>query len=134
MTDWVNEYIGKGKPRPTSLFVIGDTRLGKALWARSLGHHMYFCNLFNMDMWDETAFRFDDGSVTTLVGIAGCIINYNEAPIISQYGVTTLTLGIPEERYDQIAKVLLDSHSLRLHKESEANRSGYIWIEGQSQT
>lgn len=41
--------------RPRSLILIGESRSGKTQWARSLGHHMYFCNLLNLDLWDETA-------------------------------------------------------------------------------
>lgn len=43
----------------------GETRLGKTLWARSLGNHLYFGGLFNMsevdDALDEAKFAiFDD--------------------------------------------------------------------------
>lgn len=41
--------------RPRSLVLIGPSRSGKTEWARSLGHHMYFNNLINLDDWDETA-------------------------------------------------------------------------------
>ena len=41
--------------RPRSLILIGPSRSGKTEWARSLGHHMYFNNLINLDDWDDTA-------------------------------------------------------------------------------
>ncbi|ORX44058.1 hypothetical protein BCR36DRAFT_373539 [Piromyces finnis] len=41
--------------RPQSLILIGPSRSGKTEWARSLGKHMYFNNLLNMDDWDDTA-------------------------------------------------------------------------------
>lgn len=41
--------------RPRSLVLVGPSRSGKTQWARSLGHHMYFNNLINLDDWDETA-------------------------------------------------------------------------------
>nr|QJB18558.1 MAG: replication-associated protein [Genomoviridae sp.] len=47
---WVNDNLGGtiiGRPR--SLCLYGDTRLGKTLWARSLGKHAYFGGLFSLD-------------------------------------------------------------------------------------
>ena len=41
--------------RPRSLILIGASRLGKTQWARSLGKAMYFCNLFNLDDWNDGA-------------------------------------------------------------------------------
>lgn len=35
--------------------LIGNSRLGKTEWARSLGKAMYFCNLFSLDDWDDDA-------------------------------------------------------------------------------
>lgn len=32
-----------------SLIIFGETRLGKTLWARSLGNHAYFGGLFSLD-------------------------------------------------------------------------------------
>lgn len=40
--------------RPRSLVLIGPSRSGKTEWARSLGRHMYFNNLLNLDDWDDT--------------------------------------------------------------------------------
>lgn len=40
--------------RPKSLVLIGASRTGKTEWARSLGNHMYFNNLLNLDDWDES--------------------------------------------------------------------------------
>ncbi|ORX47108.1 hypothetical protein BCR36DRAFT_371905 [Piromyces finnis] len=42
-------------PRPNSLILVGPSRSGKTEWARSLGQHMYFNNLLNLDDWDESA-------------------------------------------------------------------------------
>lgn len=41
--------------RPRSLVLIGESRLGKTEWARSIGKAMYFCNLFSIDDWDDDA-------------------------------------------------------------------------------
>lgn len=48
--------------RPKTLVLIGASRLGKTCWARSLGSHMYFNNLFNLDDWNPEAsyIIFDD--------------------------------------------------------------------------
>ena len=29
--------------------------MGKTMWARSLGKHMYMCNMFSLDKWDSDA-------------------------------------------------------------------------------
>jgi len=48
--------------RPKSLCLFGETRLGKTLWARSLGTHVYFGGLFCLDEDIENASYavFDD--------------------------------------------------------------------------
>ena len=53
---WI-EAMKRGDPwyRPRNLVLIGPTRSGKTEWARSLGKHMYFNNLLNLDDWDESA-------------------------------------------------------------------------------
>lgn len=35
--------------------LFGPTRLGKTVWARSLGKHNYFAGLFNLDDFSESA-------------------------------------------------------------------------------
>lgn len=34
---------------------MGRSRLGKTEWARSLGRHMYFNGMLNLDSWDDDA-------------------------------------------------------------------------------
>lgn len=41
--------------RPKSLILWGPTRTGKTALARSLGEHMYFNGLFNIDIWNGNA-------------------------------------------------------------------------------
>jgi len=41
--------------RCKSLFLGGPTRTGKTEWARSLGKHVYWNGLINIDTWDITA-------------------------------------------------------------------------------
>lgn len=53
---WIELFNCKKEwSRPNSLILIGPSRTGKTEWARSLGHHMYFNNLLNLDDWDESA-------------------------------------------------------------------------------
>nr|UBJ26247.1 replication-associated protein [Giant panda feces-associated gemycircularvirus] len=40
--------------RPKGLVLFGATRLGKTVWARSLGPHSYFGGLFNLDEYSES--------------------------------------------------------------------------------
>lgn len=49
--------------RPRGLVLYGATRLGKTVWARSLGPHAYFGGLFNLEEFNEQSARyaiFDD--------------------------------------------------------------------------
>lgn len=48
---WKTKYLDnwKGKGRPKSLVLVGPSRTGKTEWARSLGDHIFFGGLFNMD-------------------------------------------------------------------------------------
>lgn len=53
---WIDSFNSLGEwSRPNSLILIGPSRSGKTEWARSLGKHMYFNNLLNLDDWDESA-------------------------------------------------------------------------------
>lgn len=61
--DWINMYLTFPQlERPKSLLLIGPSRLGKTEWARSLGPHMYFNHLMNVDDWnsDSNYIIFDD--------------------------------------------------------------------------
>ncbi|ANC51616.1 replication associated protein [Sewage associated gemycircularvirus 3] len=47
---WVQDSLrGTQRGRRRSLILYGPTKLGKTLWARSLGNHAYFGGLFSMD-------------------------------------------------------------------------------------
>ena len=68
-TQWVGERVqfrvcaNEVYVRPRGLVLYGATRLGKTVWARSLGPHAYFGGLFNADELDEQSARyaiFDD--------------------------------------------------------------------------
>lgn len=52
---WMDLYKTGYWTRPKSLILIGPSRSGKTEWARSLGKHMYFNNLLNLDDWNEDA-------------------------------------------------------------------------------
>lgn len=57
---WVSADCCLGRRR--SLVLFGGTRLGKTLWARSLGNHAYFGGLFSLDesLEDVDYAIFDD--------------------------------------------------------------------------
>lgn len=42
--------------------IVGPTKTGKSAWARTLGSHVYFRNLYDLDAWDPEAdyVVFDD--------------------------------------------------------------------------
>jgi len=52
---WVRENLEGYQPgrRGQSLVVVGPSRLGKTMWARSLGSHVYFGGLFSLDEFEE---------------------------------------------------------------------------------
>lgn len=52
---WVAQAFAPETQRPVSLCLVGPSRLGKTEWARSLGTHMYFCGMLNLDEWDDDA-------------------------------------------------------------------------------
>lgn len=54
MIDWVTTEMVKPE-RALALFLIGDSRLGKSHWARSLGKHIYMKDRINIDKWDDSA-------------------------------------------------------------------------------
>lgn len=50
LNDWVQGNLVQPAPyRPKSLILIGDSRTGKTMWARSLGSHSYIANDWNLD-------------------------------------------------------------------------------------
>nr|WAE42591.1 MAG: replication associated protein [Cressdnaviricota sp.] len=54
MRAWMeNEF--RETERARCLCLVGDSRLGKTAWARSLGRHMYFRGMINLDKWDPEA-------------------------------------------------------------------------------
>lgn len=55
LDDWVRSNLEGHVPgrRGKSLVLIGESRLGKTAWARSLGDHNYFGGLFCLDDFEE---------------------------------------------------------------------------------
>jgi hypothetical protein len=50
LADWMEKYIKSPYTgRPQSLVLIGDSKWGKTIWARSLGRHAYFPGLFMLE-------------------------------------------------------------------------------------
>lgn len=59
LTEWVQTYLHRPyRGRPKSLILFGATRLGKTLWARSLGKHAYFPGLFLLEDFNEEKVDF----------------------------------------------------------------------------
>lgn len=52
ITDWL-ETDFLSQDRPKTLVLIGPTRLGKTMWARSLGDHNYMNHMFNLDEFNQ---------------------------------------------------------------------------------
>lgn len=61
LSKWVREELPK-QDRPKCLVLVGESRLGKTQWARSLGRHMYWRGMTNVTNWDSAAkyLIFDD--------------------------------------------------------------------------
>lgn len=56
LEDWYQGNFVRPRPdRPKSLVLVGNTRLGKTVWARSLGTHVYWNNNFRLDTWNDGA-------------------------------------------------------------------------------
>nr|QXN75631.1 MAG: replication associated protein [Genomoviridae sp.] len=49
LDEWVRDNLSRTAGRPRSLILWGETRLGKTVWARSLGPHIYCCLQWNVD-------------------------------------------------------------------------------------
>jgi hypothetical protein len=62
LDNWYDENITNKPERPKSLILLGGTRLGKTRWARSLGKHIYWYGMHNLDNWvDDVGYIiFDD--------------------------------------------------------------------------
>lgn len=54
MKKWVDEEMPKTE-RAKCLILVGATRLGKTQWARSLGKHVFWRGMTNLDKWDDSA-------------------------------------------------------------------------------
>jgi len=62
INDWVSTEFPKqgillyyNLDRPKSLWICGPSRSGKTAWARSLGRHIYWGGMSNLDVWDPEA-------------------------------------------------------------------------------
>ena len=64
IADWVQVNLQQEVTgRPKSLIIFGPTRIGKTIWARSLGKHAYFPGLFMLEGFSPTECKyaiFDD--------------------------------------------------------------------------
>jgi hypothetical protein len=72
LSEWLQSNIVSHPARPRSLVIWGDTRIGKTLWARSLGRHLYFPGFFSLDRVSEEAeYAIFDDLVDGFTGMSG---------------------------------------------------------------
>ncbi|KAJ3219740.1 hypothetical protein HK099_004580 [Clydaea vesicula] len=94
----------------------------------------------------DIAISYDDGSVTTALSIAGCIVAYRANASMDLYphqnssrdgkplqyrgiyGVTTVSVGIPEKRYTQIMEKLHSKYKQFKYVADEDIENGCVWI------
>lgn len=50
---WLEQRLNEDRPK--SLIIYGPSRLGKTEWARSIGRHMYFNGMLDLQIWDDDA-------------------------------------------------------------------------------
>lgn len=55
LQEWKRINIDSESERPMSLLLIGETRIGKTEWARSLGVHVYWNGTYNLTKWNDEA-------------------------------------------------------------------------------
>lgn len=62
LTNWLQDEFYGTHDRPKSLVLVGPSRTGKTVWARSHGSHNYFCGMVNFKRWNRDASYtvFDD--------------------------------------------------------------------------
>lgn len=101
LRDWVENNIRNKPFRPMSLILLGESRIGKSCWARSLGEHIYYQRGVNWDKWNDNAeyIVIDDMSweILNKTGnkkvLLGCQSEYEVNPKCKQ--IRTIKGGIP---------------------------------------
>lgn len=89
--------------RPRSLILWGESKLGKTIWARSLGKHIYCCMQFNVDdvragLQEAQYAIFDDiqGNFQFFPSYKGWLGAQHQFTVTDKYkGKTTITWGRP---------------------------------------
>ena len=86
MKMWADQ-IGRNLDRPFTLILCGPSRTGKTQWARSLGPHIYFNGMFNLDKWnDEAGFIvFDDYNIDYLINYKQWFGGQEEIEVTDKY-------------------------------------------------
>ncbi|AMH87711.1 replication-associated protein [Pteropus associated gemycircularvirus 7] len=99
---------------PKSLVLYGDTRLGKTVWARSHGPHIYFCGLYSgaeamkHDGADYAVFDDIQGGIKFFHGFKNWLgaqaefqvkVLYKD-PVLIQWGKPSIWLSNSDPRYD----------------------------------
>lgn len=97
LVQWVDEELPKTE-RAKCLVLLGESRLGKTAWARSLGRHMYFRGHFNIDKWDPEAkyIVFDDIPWAFIPQKKSLLTQMGECDITQKYRpVRTINVTMP---------------------------------------
>lgn len=86
--EWAAGNLDHPQPyRPRSLVIVGPSRLGKTEWARSLGRHSYFNNMFMLDVFDAKSNYavFDDIDWKYFPNIKGWLGGQREFIVTDKY-------------------------------------------------
>nr|QXN75629.1 MAG: replication associated protein [Genomoviridae sp.] len=103
LDEWVRESLSGAGGRPRSLILWGESKLGKTIWARSLGKHIYCCMQFNVDdvkadLQEAQYAIFDDiqGNFQFFPSYKGWLGAQHQFTVTDKYkGKTTINWGRP---------------------------------------
>lgn len=86
LSEWARGNIGINE-RPISLCLCGPSRMGKTEWARSLGRHSYFAEMFNLDDFkcDGEYAIFDDFKLESIITYKGWFGGQKEFTVTDKY-------------------------------------------------
>jgi len=114
--EWASQYLYRPHPggRLKSLYIEGPTRTGKTEWARSLGPHIYFNNMYNLSTFITTHSSaeyiiFDDIPFERLPawkGFCGCQLTFSFADkyqrkfTVESWGKPSIFIVNPDMSYN----------------------------------
>lgn len=123
---WVAEELPK-QDRPKCLVIVGESRLGKTQWARSLGVHMYWKGMTNVTNWNADAkyMVFDDitGGFQYLPQKKSLLTCAGDCTVTDKYK------GKKDIRVDKPAIVLLNEFNIEEIEESSYWKKNLMVVE-----